>query len=58
MKPSDDHEPLQLDRRPEKPKPQKPVFGHDRPKTVQRPRFIGADDLPGQQYLIDPFAQE
>ncbi len=24
----------------------------------QRPLFIGADDLPGQTYLLDPFGQE
>jgi hypothetical protein len=34
----------------------KPTFGADREKTVQRPLFIGANDLPGQTYLIDPFA--
>lgn len=26
-------------------------------KTVQRPLFIGANDEPGQTYLIDPFAR-
>ena len=51
-------DPFALDPTPQKPKPQKPLFGQDRPKTVQRPLFIGADDLPGQQYLVDPFAQE
>ena len=26
-------------------------------KTVQRPLFIGANDEPGQTYLIDPFSR-
>jgi hypothetical protein len=49
---------LQMNATPEPPKPQKPVFGQDHEPTRQRALFIGADDLPGQQYLIDPFTQE
>ena len=34
----------------------KPTFGQDRERMRQQKLFIGADDLPGQLYLADPFA--
>jgi hypothetical protein len=38
---------------PAKREPRRERF-EDRPAT-QRPLFIGANDLPGQTYLLDPF---
>ena len=51
--PGSDAEPFQLV--PPKAEHQPERF-ENRP-TIQRPLFIGADDLPGQTYLVDPFGK-
>lgn len=53
-----DVEPFALQSPTRKGKPGKPTFGQDRERMRQQSLFVGADDLPGQQYLIDPFASQ